>query len=272
MEVSVLEEGTATAPEDGLVVKKTDIVRYRLSPSLQDKPVILENKVQWYWRILKWDGTYEEWKPFQNGKGHTFAVRPKDSGIYEIKATLDGHDFFFRRKKDDSYSEKQKGENDCIGVVDEQWQIDVRHEAKRNLGSKTYAKAAVNPPFKAGSWKCNQFVGDKATDGGAIVPNINGYNPFRKHYPLANQWSGTNPKQIPDWTLLARETYPQPGWVVARGVTGGTGHTGIIGYDGAWISAGRTQVHRHVDLRHAYYNDEDPTTPQEPARFIKYNP
>ncbi|MBK1835458.1 hypothetical protein JIN78_15415, partial [Roseibacillus ishigakijimensis] len=272
VDISVTKEGEAAAPEDGLVVKKTDTVRYRLSPGLPDAPLLLEDKIQWHWRVLKWDGTYSAWTAYQDGQGHTFTAQPEDAGIYEVKATIDGQDFFLKRKKDDPHSAKKKDENDCFGVVDEQWQIDVRHEAKRNLGSKAYAKAVANPPFKAGSWKCNQFVGDKATDGGATVPKINGNNPFRKHYPIANQWSETNPKHIPNWTLLARATYPQPGWVIARGVTGGTGHTGIIGYDGAWINAGATEVNRKADLRNAYYNEEDPATPEGPARFRKYNP
>jgi len=72
--------------------------------------------------------------------------------------------------------------------------------------------------------------------------------------------------------LLVRATYPQPGWVIARGVIGGTGHRGIIGYDGAWINAGATEVNRKADLRNAYYNDEDPVTPEGPARFRKYSP
>ncbi len=272
IEVTVLKDGQITAPVDGLIVKQTDTVRYRLSPTLPDVPLLLEDKIQWNWRILKWDGTYSEWTAYVDGQGHTFTAQPKDSGIYEVKATLEGQDFFLYRKKDDPYSAKKKDENDCFGVVDEQWQINVGNSAKKHLGSKAYAKAANNSPYKKGSWKCNQFVGDKVTGGGCIVPLINGNNPLRKHYPLANQWAGTDTKHIPNWTLLPRETYPQPGWVIARGVTGGTGHTGIIGYDGAWVGAGKYNVNRNADLRDAYYNDEDPATPEEPARFRKYTP
>jgi hypothetical protein len=274
VEVKVVKEGEAAAPEDGLVVKKSDTVRYRLSPGLPDAPLLLEDKIQWHWRILKWDGTYSGWTAYQNGQGHTFIAQPEDAGIYEVKATVEGQDFFLKRAKDDPHSAKKKDENDCFGVVEGQWQIDVRDEAKKNLGSKAYAKAAANPPLGIGKWKCNLFVAHKATDGGAVVPWINGgsYYIGTTYPPVANQWAGTEVKHIPNWTLLPRETYPQPGWVIARGVAGGIGHVGVIGYDGAWISAGGTDVNRNADLREAYYNDEDPATPEGPARFRKYSP
>lgn len=279
VDISVTKEGEEAAPEDGLVVKKTDTVRYRLSPGLPDAPLLLEDKIQWHWRILKWDGAYSDWTAYSNGQGHRFTAQPATTGIYEVKATVDGQDFFLKRKKDDPHSAKKKDENDCFGVVDEQWQINVRHQAKVNLGSVAYAKAEANSPLGAGDWKCNLFVAHKATDGGSTVPWINGGSYFigTKYPPVANQWAGLpepdgSYKSIPSWTLLPRETYPQPGWVIARSVTGGTGHTGIIDYDGAWIGAGEFEVNRKADIRNPFYNDEDPSTPLGPARFRKYTP
>ena len=269
VELRVLKEGTAAAPEDGLVVKKTDTVRYRLSPGLPDSPVLLEDEIQWYWRILKWDGSYEAWEPFQDGQGHTFTAQPKDAGVYEVKATIDGQDFFFKRQKDDSHSAKKKDENDCFGVVDRQWQIDVRDEAKRNLGSTAYAYKKKNGNVGKNEWKCNLFVGHKASDAGATVPFVNG-RVIRRYYPIANQWAGIDRPSIANWSLLPRETYPQPGWVVSRGAPGGIGHVGILGYDGAWISAGKDKVHRRCDLRPAISLRTSGSTYQ-PARTNKYN-
>jgi hypothetical protein len=271
LEVKVTKEGETTAPDDGLIVKKTDIVRYRILAGLPDDSNLLKDKIQWYWRILKWDGTYSEWTAYQNGQGHTFTAQPADAGIYEVKAIVAGHELFLKRAKDDVHSAKKKDENECFGVVDEQWQINVRNQAKINLGSVLYAKSTANDNVRAGDYKCNLFVGHKATEGGAIVPKINGNNPFNKYYPIANQWAGTEAANIPGWVLLPMNTYPQPGYVIARGVAGGTGHTGFVDYDGAWIGAGTFNVNRRADLR----NDislRSGTTTYQPARFQKYTP
>lgn len=166
-----------------------------------------------------------------------------------MKATWYGTDHYFRRIANDRYSPKKKYDNDCFGVVDEDWQINVRNKEKENLGSTAYATAAENDGIEAGEFKCNLFVGHKATDGGAIVPKLNGNNPFNPYYPIANQWAGTELKNIPGWILLPANTVPQPGYVVARGEPGGTGHTGIVDYDGAWISAGDREVNRKADVR-----------------------
>lgn len=188
-----------------------------------------------------------------------------------MKATVDGQDFFLKRAKDDPHSAKKKDENECFGVVDEQWQINVRNQAKANLGSVAYAKSVANDNVDEDQYKCNLFVGHKATDGGAIVPKINGNNPFNKYYPIANQWAGTQVANIPSWVLLPTDTYPQPGYVVARGVAGGTGHTGIVDYDGAWIGAGTFNVNRNADLRNEI-SLRSGTTTYQPARFHKYTP
>jgi hypothetical protein len=271
VEVKVVREGQTAAPEDGLVVKKSDTVRYRLSPGLPDTPLLLEDKIRWHWRILKWDGTYSGWTAYENGQGHTFTAQPEDAGIYEVKASMDGQDFFLKRAEDDPYSAKKKDENECFGVVDEQWQINVRNQAKANFGSVAYAFAVANGSlFGKKTNKCNLFVYHKAKDGGAAVPIING-NYIKRYPPTANQWAGTEAASIPGWSLLSEETYPQPGYVVARGVAGKTGHTGFIDYDGAWIGAGPTNVNRKADLRNDISRRSGPTIYQ-PARFRKYTP
>jgi hypothetical protein len=243
VDIEVFKEGTGGAPSDGLVALKTDTLRYRLLRYVWDSPVLLADKLQWYWRILKWDGTYSDWTAYQNGQGHPFTAQPITAGIYEVKAKLGDLEFFLERFEDDPHSTKKDGENDCIGIANEQWQIDVRNAAKNNLGSVAYAEAAeiksTIQPLISGTPrdkpKCNRFVADQAIGGGAPVPAINGT--LGTSYPSANQWCGAEVKDIPGWTLLPRETYPQPGFVVARG-NAGSGHCGIIDYDGAWITRG----------------------------------
>jgi len=140
VEIRVVKEGEAAAPEDGLVVKKTDTVRYRLSPSLPDAPLLFADKIQWHWRILKLDGSYGEWTAYRDGQGHTFTAQPEDAGIYEVKATVEGQDFFFSRKSDARHADSSIGEvqeihkkdaHDCLGVVDKDWQIKLRNAAQK---------------------------------------------------------------------------------------------------------------------------------------------
>lgn len=263
-EVVVSKDGESSAPSDGLIIKKSDTARYRVLPDMPDSPTAFEDEIKWFWRILKWDGTSSDWTAYQDGEGHTFTAQPIDAGIYEVKAEIDGEIVFYMRSRDDPHSSKKRGENECFGVVDEQWQINVRNQAKNNLGSVAYAQGIANsnvPAGPPGGYKCNLFVGHKATDAGAVVEKINGNNPLSKYHPTANQWAGTEIKTIPNWTLLPPSTYPQPGFVVARGAPGGIGHTGIVDYDGAWISAGTTNVNRIADVR-TYI----------PSRFRKYTP
>jgi hypothetical protein len=269
VDIQVTKEGDAVAPEAGLIVKKGDSVRYRLSPGLPDDPVLFEDKIQWHWRILQANGIWGNWTAYQNGKGHTFAAQPATAGIYEVKATVNGRDSFLKRQKDDPHSPRVKDENDCFGVVDDDWQIVVVNQARSSLGSEAYATAAANPPFGAQDPKCNLFVAHKATDGGATVPWINGY-PLRRRPPTANQWQGTDPKPIPNWTLLPEQTYPQPGFIVARlGLN--HGHVGILDYDGAWISAGSINVNRKAHLINEISLRSDRVIYQ-PARLRKYTP
>jgi hypothetical protein len=271
IDIEVLKEGSDSAPVDGLVILKADAARYRLTPHVPDALNLLKDDVQWYWRILKWNGTYGEWRPYINGEGTTFSAQPRDSGIYEVKASIGGEDSFFMRRMDDKHSAKRRYENECFGVADEAWQIGVREEAKLNLGSKLYAQAVQNANIGPNLPKCNLFVGDKATAGGAPVPRVKGS--LNQFFPVANQWAGSDSdgeNHIPNWTLLG-EVYPQPGFVVARVNTAGPGHCGIVDYDGSWIGAGSDDVNRKADLRDDISLRSGKSIYQ-PARFRKYTP
>ncbi len=267
VDITVTKKGDAVDPQ-GVSVKKGDVLEIALAESWFSQEKQFENLITWQYRQMKLDGTFEDWTDFgSHGKGTKFKHTTALSGIFELKAVINSggaaQDQFYVRKKDDAHSAHKKGENDCFGVADDQWQLNVRRQAWINLGNTAYARGIANPPIPAGppgGWKCNLFVAHKATDGGATVPWING-NIFQSYPPVANQWAGTEVKNIPNWPLLGADAKPQPGYVVARGATGGSGHTGILDYDGAWISAGVADVNRKSDLRNGTY---------QPARIRKY--
>lgn len=272
-DVVVQNQIESEAPADGTVILKTDKIRYQLSQHIVWATPLLKDCIAWHRRQLKWDGTYENWAAVPNATGHFYIEKPSKAGIFEVKAVIDGQDYIFKRKADDPHSGKKKGDNDCYGVADEAWQVSIRDKARADLGSVAYAVAAYKSiAFRWGNNKCNLFVRDHATQAGATVENVNG-GTFPPYYPpTANQWANFEVKVIPNWTLFPRETYPQPGYIVSRYNTVSSGHCGILDYDGAWVSAGEKNVNRVADMRAEGYNDDDPETPQGPARVNKYTP
>jgi RHS repeat-associated protein len=99
-------------------------------------------------------------------------------------------------------------------------------------GSTTWNFYKRKAPFPANSNKCNLFVYDVTTEGGA-EPRV----PGRPKWPMptASEWA--NPKvKIPNWRMLGDGETPQPGDVAAYNLDPDprawaapyTGHSGII--------------------------------------------
>jgi hypothetical protein len=218
----------------------------------------------WKSRQLNSDGTYTAWTgmgPICTGT--QFDYTPSNGGIFQLEAVFFGNDANaaqFMRKNDDPYSCHAPGETptlttgslDAFGVTTTNLQITILAFAREWLGSTAYAANGPSPDFDPrGTWtnqdKCNLFVADICDDAGVPVPNINGL--LHTMPPTANQWSGLETKPIPNWTLFPLNAKPEPGRVVARGIPyGHEGHSGIIDYDGQWISAGELWVNRFANL------------------------
>lgn len=90
----------------------------------------------------------------------------------------------------------------------------------------------------------NFFVAHVAEEAGFNVPGIRGSNPLLPYPPLANDWASGG-ISIPGWQHLST-TYPQPGWIVDHPASG-SGHCGIVDYDGYAIAAGLNEVNRKDD-------------------------
>ena len=275
VEIAVRKKGTTTAPDDGLIVKKGDILEIALAPSWFDQAKQFETLITWQYQQLKSDGTYTDWAAFgPDGKGTKFEYTTTSGGVFQVKAIVavsgEQQEYKLLRKIDDVRNGEKvgfgkKGQPDAFGVVDTDIQIAIRHSAQINLGSHAYDKSTEwLPAFPKDKDKCNLFVAHKATDAGATVPWINGNNPFVPYPPTANQWAGTDPKNIPNWVLLPVETMPQPGFVVSEPNELGSGHCGILDYDGWGIAAG---TYFHVSKLYNFFQT-GPTT----GRQRKYSP
>jgi len=256
--VTIKKQGTDKAPRDGLVVKRFDTVTIQLSDIPQASFIAKAQDIKWYSRSLKTDGTYEDWSEMDgHPRGVSIDYRCDAVGIYQVKCewSVGTQQFVtnFERSFDDSNTRDpyklKKGDPDSFGVTETQWQIDLRDKAKSHLGSREYALNVWNWPIQPGRDKCNIFVANMGAEADVYIPWINssGIAPFILFPPVADQWFGApaNPPANPEyedllgefWTITA-DTHPQPGFIVSRGFySWGTGHCGIVDYDGRWISA-----------------------------------
>jgi hypothetical protein len=272
VDITVRKITDSTPPTDGVIAKIGDAIEFKISDSLQaDFPVSAQN-IKWYQKQLVADGTYTEWQDIgQDARGTKFEHAYSEGGIFSISCEITIDTLTIRtiyiRKKDNTMSrydpddagealqeEMKKGAPDAIGICDTQKQLDIRYHAKINLNSTYYDQKNNIYPVGAG-YHCNIFVAHKAGDAGAIVPWFNGT--IYSYPPAANQWAGVpadaangHPAyefNFTNWPLLSSNSYPQPGMVAGKGnYSWSTGHCGIVDYDGQWISASGTKVHRHT--------------------------
>ena len=149
-------------------------------------------------------------------------------------------------------------------MVDLPIQLSIVNAARNYLGRGDYWKNAVLPAaygfpaYPAGTDKCNIFVAHRAVEAGATVPAISGW--LNEYPPTANQWAGTEDTNdllpgtqtgIDHW-ILENTLHPQPGFIVAHPASDGSGHVGIVDYDGVGISAGSVGI---VHRKYKFYSD-----------------
>jgi hypothetical protein len=255
-------------------------IQMALNPGLLNGTIPLTSyplqtsQVNWQYREMNGDGTFTDWTNFQaTPEGPEFNYTTTLGGIYQVQAiiTVNGasETWQYNRQQDDPNGSDSdgnfnpiyaKGQPDYFGVVDSQWQIDVRNQARALLGSTAYSKAGSLPPIYpggptlTGDDKCNVFVYQMCNAAGdapiSLIRTYKGLN----YPPLTIDWyDGAGAWEmpwvdtalaIPGWASLGQPTWPEPGYVVSRPaynpvngeITGG--HAGILDYDGAWINAG----------------------------------
>ena len=242
-----------SAPADGLVVLTNTPVAMLVDCAPQGAGAFLSTT--WQTRRLKSDVSYEEWQLASGSRpGASHVFTPQFGGIYQVRAAAavaaGGSDERFYRWDADEDAElglKKKGDLKAIGICDEQWQIDLRNCARGYIGSTAYALEANLAGMygfasvDAGSWKCNYFVAYRIRETGlALAPQRQRL--WRKYPPLANDWA--NGADISDWEYLGRMLYVQPGLVVGHPAAIGSGHVGIVDFDGNAIAAGGEKVNR----------------------------
>ena len=141
---------------------------------------------------------------------------------------------------------KKRGDIKAFGVCDEQWQIDLRNQVLTYVGLPQYTKAGVVAAqygfseFGRRSWKCNVFVAHSAVRAGLTMPHNHHW--LNVYPPVANDWA--NGTGIEGWSYLGRDVYLQPGYVAGHPATMGSGHCGVVDFDGWVVAAGEHCVNR----------------------------
>ena len=242
-----------SAPSDGLVILTNTPVAMVLGCAPQGAGSLLST--MWHVRRLKSDGTYGEWTLADSTHpGASTVFTPTEGGIYQVRTLAsvaaggtDERFYVWDADENSSIGIKRKGDRKAIGVCDEQWQIDLRNCAKAYLGSVDYALmgeldgAYGFATVPDGSWKCNYFVAYRIREAGLpLLPQRQRL--WRQYPPLANDWA--NGAFIPHWSHLSLPSIVQPGYVSGHPAAAGSGHVGIVDFDGECIAAGAENVNR----------------------------
>ena len=245
-----------SAPSDGLVVLTNTPVAMLLGCEPAGAGSFLS--ATWHTRRLKSDGTYDEWQLAEyDHHGASFVFTPLLGGIYQVRALASvaagGVDErFYVWESDvaiDPYGLSAPGEMKMLGVADCQWQVDLRNNALANIGSESYSRAtSVSAQYGFSgmpeqSWKCNIFVAHSIMRAGLHLQHNNHF--LSVYPPVANDWA--NGTGITGWQFLGRNIFVQPGYVIGHPASVGSGHCGIVDFDGLAIAAGEHFVNRQYE-------------------------
>lgn len=217
-------------------------------------------RVKWYDSKLRADRTYTNWREWSE-VGSSIIKQLDESGIYAVKARLifpgpQWTDVRYKWIADENpvYGVCESGDDNHIGVASTFAQLKLQKTARSMLGSQVYALMTSLPARNGFSavgtrkWKCNAFVADAAIAAGLIVPvqHETGLVEDGRYPPVANEWANGN-VEIYGWQHLGRMIWPEPGLIVGHPAETGSGHVGIVDFDGEGIGAGEIIVNRHYE-------------------------
>lgn len=250
-DVEIIDE-----PEDGLVVALGAPVALDLDVQPDGAASFLS--VIYNVRRLRHDGSYTDWMyATDRYMGSRFAYNSSSGGIYQVQAlvgigtgAIDERYHVWKGDENRKYGFNKRGAVKSFGVVSDVWQELLRGTALTYLGSEDYLATASLPQkngfpsYGTGVFKCNIFVAHCIVESGLIVPRTRGF--MRRYPPLANDWASAS-VLIDHWEVVDDDAYPEPGYVVADPSSVGSGHMGILDFDGQAISAGANCVNRIMD-------------------------
>ena len=241
-----------SAPSSGLAVLAGTSVGLKADLTPGGAAALVET--EWLLARRKSDGSYHGWTSVASGvpgglHSHCF----QQTGIFAIRADVscgnETNTVYYQRSAVGPYDYEQIEPQDHIGVASTQAQLDLRNFAVEQLGRTDFAKDTALPSLNGfsalpnPSWKCNAFAAYCAMSVGQTVPvQHSGSLGLSAYPPTANEWA--NGTAISGWSFVGVGIDPEPGWICGHPSPVGSGHVGIVDYDGYGIAAGTFTVNR----------------------------
>lgn len=245
------------SPSTGACVVKGTFI----SATLDSSPSSAMLYIEWFTAKRRTKHQYDEWVLSRIDDAMTLISTP-EAGVFALKArvvcgTQSNETVYVHLENEpfcDAIKEKlgpaERGELNHFGVARSEDMLRLRNTALTYLGSKKYGyNTDLESKFGYASidkqqWKCNRFVADIAIEAGFDVPRNRIAIIIGLAYPpVANDWATGN--GLGDWIHLG-SVYPEPGLIAGLQAYSGSGHCGIVDYDGWVISARRNGVGRNA--------------------------
>ena len=271
IEIDISVKDSRGNVNDRILVKKGETIDVAINPAFWEHDLPGNNNIEWEIGRLNSSGTVTTWWSCIE-TGSKISLRMNHSGIFKLRAKINGLYFYYRRHQDVSVPdhadvkiyEKAPGSLltggfDFIGVCESDFQRRIVLSAYEYCKHESTLFAKASPidliPYEGtkipngfrNASKCNLFVFVVSYESGAKIKMLERgiwdtyYSP-----PTVSEWKSsafvidTNPK--PNWEFFAGGN-PVPGTVVASG-----GHMGILDYDGFWIHANSYYVCKTIQL------------------------
>ena len=246
------------APDMGMcVVKGTPVgAFFEVLPS----DSVVSTKIEWYTARRRNNGNYDDWQLLYNA-GRDASIPTPSAGVFALKARLvygtQSNETAYVHMESEGYCQEikerkgpcEEGEYDHFGVARSEGMLRLRNTALEHLGRTEYGKYMYLEgkhgfsSVEDGGWKCNRFVADIAIESGFSIPHNKTWILGNVYPPVANDWArGTG---LGDWVYLGN-AYPEPGFIAGWYNPKGSGHCGIVDYDGWTISARENGVGRNA--------------------------
>lgn len=248
---------------------------YQLIVSVVDESPFLLDFINFECSVsqLLHDGTLGRSQIVRHEKiGNLLKITPPGPGIFTVKVkasicSLEKRVSFIR--EDDAHCAEEskytgitpslrRGAIDFFGVARSKAQQKLAIAAKEKICNTEFAKRAnymvyEGAPDLTNSWKCNIFVYAISIAAGTPVPLSANWRTGVAFPPKANTWGNEN-AIIPGWRYLGKIN-PEPGLVGINPVFSlpfvysASGHMGIIGHNGALISAREFKVDQSIHVK-----------------------
>lgn len=256
---------------DRILVKKGETIEVAIHPMFWEHDLPGNDKIEWEIGRINSSGEVSRWWSCIE-MGPKVLLKMDYSGIFKIRAKINGEYFYYRRHQDveipvhpdvrlylNTHGALAMGGFDFVGVCESEFQKQVVFNAYHYCQTQS-TKFAKNTSIDLSSYgtglpknnfqgmpKCNIFVFVVSHESGAKI-KMKERGLWETYFspPLVKEWKNksviieTTP--TPNWTISERY-FPIPGFAIASG-----GHMGIVDYDGFWIHANSYYVCKTIEL------------------------